>query len=150
MIFNPTHRFRIPLIGIGTLLLYIVILFGLHHHADTLRKKIELRENLLATLNHIDASIHTAQEIDTDETPPISLESLQSIITDSKFSKKITVIELANNSLLHVHFNQVTFDPWIQWLIDLWQTHHFVIKAMSVTQKGAPGMVEVDLSIMSS
>ncbi len=144
------------LIGLAVafvLILYAFILDPFFSQLNDLKKEIADNRDTLYWLQHANEQIQQLSKQKIFLPKPISPESFLVTVNNSLQENNINnfIGQINQNAdEIHVRFNEVPFDPFIQWLTVIWQKYRITTNSLSLTPTNQEGIVTIDMTLKLS
>jgi type II secretory pathway component PulM len=132
-------------------LIYQLIFASVANSVDHLRDQLHKNKNLLGWMQESDKRIQLLEKNQQPHSKKTA--SLLSIVQDdlnqNPIAKNMTALQQADNDSIELHFQQVSFDNMMRWLITMTRQQQIIITQMTVVPSQSPGIVDVVLKLQS-
>lgn len=141
------QTFSIGLILITLLLFYWLIWLPISNQVTEKRERIQNSQNLLTWM---EATNITISELEKNNTPITNssgsiLGIIQNEINNSNFAEKSSGLHQVENNTVQFNLKKISFDDFIAWLTQLWQTQGLMVTQLTITPDTKPGIVSADV-----
>lgn len=146
------------IVSIGGVLLIVFIFYAgiwspLLEKAAAMRQALINNQATLVWMQETDKQLRALEAKTKHEvsrlTPIALLSILKNKISEMNLTPYLTQLKEANQETIHIQFQKIEFDSFMQLMIALTKEHNIAIKQMSVVADTVPGIVDIELSIQS-